>query len=128
MADVIRSGVAIADSITTSIQGDVIHEAWIGIKDKKGSAKFAAPVSRRALIEKSQTIITNEKGETVKRTAKVTFLRVVEPNGAEGRSEPVDERDRITLPDGLTGPILTVKGGVLDPATGRPYLVEVQLG
>ena len=44
-------------------------------------------------------------------------------------------KDRFTLPNGYTGPILTVGGpseitrvGLLDPLTNMPYLYEVILG
>jgi hypothetical protein len=40
----------------------------------------------------------------------------------------VDPRDRITLPDGRTGPIVEITGGMLNAGTGRPFMTQVTLG
>jgi hypothetical protein len=39
----------------------------------------------------------------------------------------LDVRDKIVLPDGLTGPIIKVNG-VVDPDTDEIYALEVMLG
>jgi hypothetical protein len=66
-------------------------------------------------------------GAEVLQIATVTIIGPVAANGADERREPVDPRDRITLPNGFSGPILDV-GGVVDPDTGSPYSVQVILG
>jgi hypothetical protein len=123
----IRSGVALADSLTGSLQSTVTHEAWIG-QDAYGSPSYAAPVARAALVEQrvAQARV-QPSGEMVSTTAKVTFLRPIAPNGAAGRKEPVDTRDRITLQDGATGPLVNISN-FIDKTTGRGYLTEVWLG
>lgn len=125
--DIVRSGVALADSITLSLQPLVSLEAWTG-QDAYGQQTYAAAVSIRALVEQKVSQIRSRlTGEMVMTTAKVSFLRPVAPNGAAGRAEPVDTRDRITLPDGFTGPIVAVNS-FTDPTTSRGYLTEVYLG
>ena len=59
--------------------------------------------------------------------AKVTILQPITANGTSGRTEPVDPRDKVTLPDGTVGPILDV-AGLVNPDTGYPYMFEIWLG
>lgn len=122
----IRRGVAVADRLTASLQPDVTHEAWTG-QDGYGAATYAAGVARAAIIEQKQRLHRTSNGREVVTKAKITILRPITPNGAAGRTEPIDVRDRFTLPDGSTGPIVDI-GGFTDAGTGRPYFAEVWLG
>lgn len=122
----VRSAVATAKSVAASLQVEVQHEAWID-DDSRGDAQFAAAVARPALVTMKQTRVTLPNGEVLESRAVVTFLEPVPANGAANRREPIDPRDRITLPDGTTGPILQVSGPI-DPATNAPYMVKVMLG
>lgn len=126
LADTVRKGVALANSITSSLQAEVSHRAWTG-KDSFGDPAYATAVTRPALVELKQRKIRTVNGEEVVARAAVTFLHPVPPNGAAGRREPIDPRDEITLPGGFTGPILDTQG-LVDPETDRPYLMEVFLG
>jgi len=54
----------------------------------------------------------------------VLILEPVDDNGATGRKEPIDPRDRITLPDGRILTQLLVEM-VMDPETNRPYMYMV---
>lgn len=122
----IRRGVATADRLTASLQPEVTHEAWTG-QSVSGAATYAAGVNRSALIEQKQRLHRAGNGREVVTKAKITILRPVAPNGAAGRTEPIDARDRFTLPDGSTGPIVDIEG-FTDAGTGLPYFAEVWLG
>lgn len=125
-ANIIRSGVAIADKLTDSLQPKVRHAAWIG-NDGEGGHLYAAPVLRPALVERKQKTLRSSTGEEVVSTHYVAFLRPIKNNGAAGRQEPIDPRDKITLPDGTSSAILTVNAFV-DKDTGSGYFHEVYLG
>jgi len=113
---VIVAGVALVDSLTASLQQTVMHAAYTGY-DSYGAATYAAPVTRYAIVEMMTLLYRNQQGEEVLQRAVVLFPRSV----------AVDSRDKITLQDGTTGPILDVRG-VGDPGTGDTYYTEVSLG
>ena len=122
----IAQGVAIANSLTESLQANVTHEPWID-SGANGQPIFDSAVSRPAVVSYNRTLIRTTEGEQVMQSATGMFLDLIEAHGAEGRREPVDPRDRITLPDGYKGPIVNVRGPV-DPDTNAPYFLEVALG
>lgn len=126
LGSIFRSAVATADQVARSAQVAVSHEAWTGA-DNYSKPTYAAAVSRLAVVSMKQRMRRMPDGREVVQRAVVTFVGPVAANGAAGRREPVDPRDRITLPSGFTGPILDVEGAV-DPATGAPYTVKVTLG
>lgn len=98
----------------------VTHEAWIGHKPG-GYAEpdFAVPVTRLALVQEGTNQQRTPEGKEITVRACISFLDPIPANGAVGRREPVDPRDRITLRSGLTGPIVDAPGSVIDTETGR---------
>jgi hypothetical protein len=129
---IIRKLVGVAHKLTTPLQATVVHEPWIGTEEtpagkKTGKPVYGTAVARLALVEYTDALSRRTTGEEVKSRAKVTFLVPIEANGADNRQEPIDPRDRITLPDGTSGPILSING-LVDPSTEEPYLYEVSLG
>lgn len=122
LADVVRAGVAAAHTITQSLQADVSLARYTG-QDAFGAVTYAAAADYPALVEYKVRLHETASGKLVQTRAKVTFLTVIPPNGAANRTEPIDSRDRIVLPDGTTGPIVDVEG-LVNPDTERPYLVE----
>jgi hypothetical protein len=128
LADVVRSGISIANTVTEDgeLQLDVTLEAWTG-SDAHGAPTYATAVSIPAIVEMKNRLVKLKNGEVVASRAQVTFLRPVTANGATGRREPIDPRDKITLPDGETGPILDVEG-LFDSSTNAPYMLSVFLG
>jgi len=124
--DLVRNGIALANTLTSTLQVLVTHEAWTG-QDGYGKPTFAAAISRTAIVEHKQRWIRNRDATIMAVLPSVTFLGPIADNGAANRAEPIDPRDRITLPDGTTGPIQDVKF-IMDPATNRPYMYEVALG
>lgn len=98
--------------------GEVTHEAWIG-QDSYEDPIYDVPVIRKALIQEGTIPHRGgQDGESITTRACISFREPVEPNGAVGRNEPIDPRDRITLPSGLTGPIVSDGGAVINPSTG----------
>jgi hypothetical protein len=126
LADVVRSGIATAKSITATLQANVLHTPWVG-QDEWATPAPAQATARPALVEMKQSLRRGADGHEVLQRATVTFLAPIAPNGAAGRREPIDPRDVIVLPDGTTGPILDVSG-LADPASGQPYMLVVALG
>jgi hypothetical protein len=132
LEDIIKAGVQTANLITKSLHVPVIHRAWIG-QSPYGEAMYAATSVGadgqvlRGLVEIKQTTRALPNGLSSMSKATVMFIEPVPPNGAAGRTEPVDVRDYIELPNGISGPILDVEG-LLNPDTDEPYFTEVWLG
>lgn len=123
--DLIRTGVSLADSLTGSLQATVAHQAWTGSDGFNDT--YAASVDRQAIVERKNRERQTADGRTILTTAQITFLRPIAAQGAAGRQEPIDSRDKLTLPDGSTDPIADVEA-LLDPDTGRGYYAVVWLG
>ena len=126
LLDVLRNGIALADSLTADLQDEVTHEAWIG-QSFDGKPIYAESVTRSAIVERKQRLIKTADGREVMSTHYIGFLRPIDPNGAADRQEPVDPRDRITLSNGSTGPIISLDG-FMDRAFDRPMYTQVFIG
>lgn len=113
--DLIRSGVAIADSLTISLQSTVQHESFLG--QTIYGATWSSAIPRTAIVELRSRLHQTRDGRLVDTRAMVLFPRDI----------AVDHRDKITLPDGSSGPIVDVVG-VVNPDTSRPYATEVWIG
>lgn len=122
---IIRNGVKTINKTTKSLQPVVQISAWIG-STYKGADSYASPIEVQALVIQKQELRRTASGEMVMTKAYVAFIQPVPPNGAVGRVEPIDPRDKIVLPDGTTGRIVNTDG-LIDPAISRPYLSEVWL-
>jgi hypothetical protein len=122
----IRSGISAAATVTASLQANVLHEAWTGI-DAYGEPTYAAGIQRKAIVLRDAIMKRDRGGEWVQTQAEILFLKPFVSNGAPGRNGPIDIRDRITLPDGFTCPIVETEG-LFDPSTSAPYFAEVWLG
>lgn len=126
LADVIKQGIAVARSVTLDLHVTVQHYAWTS-QSVDGTPTYAAAVPRKALVERKQKLVAGPNGQMVMSEAYIAFLEEITPNGATGRVEPIDARDKIVMPDGVTGPILNV-GGFFDGGTGVPFYSEIYLG
>lgn len=126
LRDLIASGVALADNLTGDLQPEVSHEAWVG-QNGFAQAIYSAPSYHKALVERKQRLVRTASGEEKVASHLVTFLRPLPANGASGRNEPIDPRDRITLADGTTAPILALSA-FDDRATNQGYFYQVWLG
>lgn len=115
-ADIIESGVSIANALTASLQATVTHKTGM-TNDKYGKPTFGTSTSRTAIVQKRDKLIRNALGQETLSRAVVTFPYPVD----------IAETDMITLPDSSELSILFVKG-VIDPDTNKEYMVEVELG
>jgi len=122
----IRSGIKLADKLTTSLQAKITLHAWIS-NDLSGDPIFADPIDLLAIVDYN-TKQWNFNGKVITVQAVITFPRPIAPNGADGRIEPIDLRDKIILPNGSTGPIVYSPNSIIDPITGRGYLTEIGIG
>jgi hypothetical protein len=128
LADIVRNGVALANRLTADLQAEVTHEAWTG-QDDTGAPTYASAKTRTAIVERRQRLRRSPSGQELMSRHVVAFLAPIAANGAADRQEPIDPRDRITLPDGSTGPIIDVVSTVdSESATGHGYMYEVYLG
>ena len=124
-------GIQIADNLLKSfgLECDITHRAYTG-QNGYGTETYADAVTRKAVVDytRKQRLV---EGKLITVVATVTILEAVTANGATTnppRSEPIDPRDIIVLPDGTTGPIHSVPDSVVNPATGRPFLNTIYLG
>jgi len=117
LLNAVRSAVAIANTVTADLQPEVTHEVYL-YSDGAGKRIYEAAVSRPAIVIKKLRMVRSPQGELVMSTSQVVFL---DP------TIEVSLSDRITLPDGTTGPILGT-GGFVDRETGGLILTEVYLG
>ena len=124
---VVRKSIQLAKRVTADLLVDVTHEPWIGT-DGYNQPQYAASETRKAFVDFRQRRFRNEGGTETVQTVVVTFVDPFEAQGAAGRQEPVDPRDRITLPSGETARIVEVRGAAVDPTTNQPYMIEVVLG
>jgi len=124
--DIIRSSVAIADNVTKSLQVNVSHFAWIADNDFS-QPDYSPEIIRKAIVEYAQRLRKTGDGQEIMQQASILFVGPIRADGAVDRREPIDPRDKIILPNGYTGPILSVEG-VVDPDTNSLYTVEVILG
>jgi hypothetical protein len=130
LVDTIANAVAIADTVTHDLQDQtVVIIPWTG-EDVFGTTTYDDPFPAAALVELSSKPSFSASGQLIETKANVTFLRPVPPTAAlagQTRTNPIDPRDIIILPDGTTGPIIRI-GGFVNAQTHRPYMSEVTLG
>jgi hypothetical protein len=127
LLDVIRSGVKIADKVTKPLQATVSYERCTSTNaDGYGAKSYAAAVPLRAIVDWKQKPVRTQAGTLTVTRATVMLLDVAAVVVATAGAGIGDD-DRLTLPDGTTGPILDL-GGFLDAGTGQPVATEVMLG
>jgi hypothetical protein len=133
---IIRNGIAIINRTTVSLQVPVVHKAWIG-QTGFGETVFSQPVTRLAIVDQSAKPHFTPGGQMILTKATITFLAPIPPQTEDGtapdgtpsdRVEPIDSRDVFILPDGTTGPVVDVSGGLIDAGTNAPYFSKVTLG
>lgn len=128
LADLVRSGVALANQITSDggLLCNVTHYPWTGYVNAHGDSSYGDPVELEGLFSQKNELI-QMGGQYIETRAVLTFLFPIEPNGATGRREPIDNRDLFDLPDGSKGRIADVRG-LVDASTDRPYFCKVYFG
>lgn len=113
--DIVRSGVALANSFTSSLQPTVQHHSWLGFDGENDV--YNPPETIPALVTIKTVLTTTSAGQVVESRASVLFLK----------PRLIKTQDKIILPDGSTGPILDIQG-IIDPNTNMPYAPKVYLG
>jgi len=116
LLDDLVDGVATIDAETRDLQPEVTVYRWAW-QDAHGKARYAAPTREPAIVDWRQKQVRTRAGSEAVSRAYVGFLRPT----------AIDEKDKVVLPDGTTGPILDMSGFV-SRETGRPIFVEVWLG
>lgn len=130
-AEILRLGISLANSFTAGVQCQVKFEACTG--QNANGRTYAAPVYLSAVVDytsKERVNVSTGKVQII--AATITVIGDVHPNGSaitgNPRREPIDDRDRLTLPNGFTGPVISAPGSVADPATGRGFIHVIELG
>lgn len=123
---VLRNGIKTIDKITKTLQATVTYQPWKA-QDEFGAATYGSARKLRAVVEYNRQMRKTESGEEVMTMASVLFVQPLKPVGTTGRTEPIDPRDKITMPDGRTGPIVYSKGFV-DRISGLTMYHEIWLG
>jgi hypothetical protein len=126
LADILRNAVATIKTVTTDLQADITLERWEG-QDVYGAPDYDDPENLKAIVDIREQQKRTETGQLVMLRALVILLQPLAANGAANRAEPIDPRDKITLPDGSTGPIVG-SAGFIDPGTDKPYFHEIWIG
>ncbi len=124
--DIFRDGVALMNTTLADLQGDITIAPWTG-HDFNVKPTYAAAVTYPAIINRTQRVLRGKDGQTFNISASVQLLQPVTATVATGRQNPIDPRDKVTLPNGDSWPILRI-GGVDDPSTSAPYAAEIFLG
>ena len=132
LADILRSGIATARTITLPLHVTVTHKAWTG-QDYEGTPTYDnnnLGTQRLALVERKQKLVRSMSGTEEMSSTYIAFIEEVAPTTPTAgftRTNPIDVNDVFTLPDGTTGPVLAVDG-FFDGGTSVPYYSQIWLG
>jgi hypothetical protein len=122
LGTIIESALEAVRAATESLQVQVSHEAWTG-QGGTGDPDYADPVSRPALVQEGKRQQQTHDGRLMTTKAVVLFFPP-----SEGEPPPaIGPLDRITLPSGLTGPILEIRETLVAP-TSQAFVRAVWLG
>jgi hypothetical protein len=126
LSDVLRNGVKTIYGVTKTAQTKITLHRWQG-QGYDGAPNYAAPLTLTAIVEYKQEARQSNTGQLRTSRAYIIILSPLSALGAAERSEPIDERDLITLPNMTTGPIIETYG-VIDAKTQLPYCHEIWMG
>jgi hypothetical protein len=118
LRDIIISGVAIADSVTQSLQADILlYRHSDATVDDSGKVTWGTPVRMKAVVEHNKVQARDKEGRDVTSSTQLTFPRPT----------LISVLDRVVLPDGTSGSPLQRAGSVVDPVTNAEYIKEVAI-
>ena len=126
LAKLVASAVATADSATRTLRVGVSFQTWKG-RDEFGGDTYNPAITIPALVDYGAKIIVDEAGREITVTHAIHLLRPLADAGDTGRREPIDPRDRFTLPDGTTGYARQVRSFV-NGETESGYYFTVMMG
>lgn len=128
-AELLEVGINIANSLTPGVQSICVLEQFIG-SGPSGDFEYDDPINVNAVVDYTNKVSIRE-GQIVTVSATITVLERIEPNLAvtdPPRKNPIDPRDKLTLPDGSTGSIISVPGAVNNPKTGTGFIQVIEIG
>jgi len=117
-AEILRAGISIANSLTKGVQATVTLERWTG-QDAYGTETYGSSTSVRAVVDLTRRQRMSASGRLVTVVAMLTILDQI---------DQIDPKDRITLPNGVIGPILSGPDAVVDPGDNEGFIQEVAIG
>lgn len=126
VANILKSGIKIVKDLMPDMQSQVTIYPWLG-KDVHGDDTYGDPITLPCVVDLTNRVVY-QGAQQVMVFATLDFLGDVQPNGAPGRREPIDPFDKIVLPNGSTGPIVSTPDGVMNPGTNRGFKQSVMLG
>ena len=126
LSDILRNGVKTVNGVTKSAQTKIVLHRWIS-QTYDGTPAYAAPLTMTAVVEYKSEARQSSTGQIRIARSYVIILDPLPALGIANRSEPLDDRDLITLPNMMTGPIIE-SYGVVDPKTQLPYCHEIWMG
>lgn len=129
LSKIVSGAVKTASKLTLSLQADVTWKAWTG-NDQRGRNTYMTNTIRALVEQEIKTQIDQSTGQAIQTQAKITILDplpVVSALSGFERTNPIDNRDILILPDGTTGPAYR-PGGFVNPDTDKPFLLEVWMG
>lgn len=128
LQSIVKNAVKTIDKIVKPLEAIVSFEKCTST-DVKGKRHYDnGVIPLRASVDWKQRQLRTLDGTLSVSRASVMFLDFKALMTAT-ENEGVDDKDRITLPDGTTGPILDMSG-YIDPGNtaGNPFATEVFLG
>lgn len=125
LLDVLRKGVAIANTVTKPVQANVTYERYQST-DGYGTKTYASATTLKAIVDWKQLQVRTRDGVLTVSRATVIFIDIDALKAATSNAG-ISDHDKITLPDGTSGPILNMSG-FIDAGTGIPLATEVYLG
>jgi hypothetical protein len=122
LPDLISRQLEVVRVYTEDLQADVQIEAWVGEPESFGGPeRFDVPIIVPAFCQEGEQHHKRSDGQVITTKARLVLLKEVPPNGALLRREPIDPRDRITLPSGATGHLAELPGVQTNPFTGQSF-------
>ncbi len=128
--NVLESGIQLLDSLIPGVKTVCTLEQFTG-SDANGDETYAPPITDIEAVVDYTNKVTIRNAQIVSISATLTILKEVPFNNTvtdPPRRNPIDPRDKITLPDGTTGKILSVPGAVNNPTTGTGFIQVVEIG
>lgn len=117
--EILKQGIKIADTLTAGVQPNIMLERRTG-QDGFGKPTYESAVSIHAVVEYKRKQIGMASGQVVLSVATVTIPRDIQPAIKTG--------DRVMLPDGTIGPVISTPNAPIDPSTSRGLITVIMIG
>lgn len=103
--DILATGIALANSLTLTggLQTVVAHAPYTG-QNEYAEPTYGAPTNRMAVVSFEERVVRRMDGRDLVASVRLLFL---DP------AVSIDERDQLTLPSGVSTPIVRVDRGLV---------------